>query len=75
MAASTVEAKIRKATMTLGVANFLAGIAFLVGYFIAKEMLFLIAAGAMFVAFTGIILFSRKMKKKFSEMESSKKHS
>lgn len=69
MAASSVEAKIQKATMTLGVANFLAGIAFLVGFFISKEMLFLVASGAMFVAFTGIILFSRKMKKKFAELE------
>jgi len=69
MASSTVVAKVQKATITLAVANFLAGIAFLVGYFIAKEWLFLIASGSMFVAFIGIIIFANKMKKKLAEME------
>jgi hypothetical protein len=68
MAHSSVEAKIQKATMTLGVANFLAAIAFLTGYFISGEWLFLVASGAMLVAFIGIIVFSKKMKKKLGEM-------
>ncbi|MBS1538019.1 MAG: hypothetical protein JST20_09760 [Bacteroidetes bacterium] len=69
MSSSTVAAKIQKATITLAVANFLAGIAFLAGYFISKEWLFLVASGSMFVAFVGIIVFANKMKKKLAEME------
>lgn len=69
MAKSAVEAKIQKAMLTLGIANFMAGIAFLAGYFISNEWMFLVASGAMFVAFIGIVFFSKKMKKKFAAME------
>ena len=69
MAKNPIAAKVQKATTILGVANLLAAFAFLFGYFMSKEWLFLVASGAMFVAFGGIIVLAIKMKKKLADFE------
>lgn len=69
MAKNSIAAKVQKATLILGISNFLAGFAFLFGYFMSKETMFLIASAAMFVAFGGVIILALKMKKKLADLE------
>jgi len=68
MASASLDKKIAKATLVLGGCNIVAAIVFLIGYNFTGEWLFMLAAGLMALAGTGIFILSRRIKSKLSNI-------
>lgn len=61
MTQDPLKGKIRKAILTLQIANGMAALAFLGGWFVSHESLFLIASACMIIAFIGLIFLKKRI--------------
>jgi len=61
MTQDPLKGKIRKAILTLQIANGIAALAFLGGWFVSQESLFLIASACMVIAFIGLFFLKKRI--------------